>query len=616
MTSRRLPQQKDHTELDAVRDYIARIGRETGYERKHLLWLPVLRDKIYLSEFSDFTKESFTANRSWPKPDNSLDLSVIVGEMDDPENQTQMPFQLDFAVDGNVAICGSIVTGKSTALQTIAYELIQKYSPEEVNLYAIDFSSSMMSCFETAPHCGGVMYENDTEQIGKFFNMMNTILEDRKRILHGGNYKQYVQVNGVTMPAIFLMIDNYGAFKQKTGEAFEQDVIRLSREGISNGIYLLVTGGGYGANDITSRVGENIGTVLTLSLKDRYEYSTLLHATQISVLPETGVKGRGLAYYGNRILEYQTAVAVEADNDYERMEKIKAVCDEMAAAWTGRRARKVPQIPEKPFWDEFRQLEEYEIMNARPDRLPIGYDQANAAVYGIPLDETFCYGIYGARQSGRSNLMKVCALAAIDKGADVCVIDSAEQPLGMFAGRDDVTYCLGDRETYEYFTQKMHVFQERGRRKRELAAQGLESDEIYKTMAAEFRPLVILLPDLDQFITMIHRSEYEMSSFLVNVFSRGQNSNIYFIGDLAVNKRSDVGGYPAFEAFISGRSGIHLGGNLTSNTILNFDYLSFSEQNKADKPGIGSIPDVTDENATRKVVIPVVRRTDAATGES
>ena len=35
--------------------------------------------------------------------------------------------------------------------------------------------------------------------------------------------------------------------------------------------------------------------------------------------------GRGIAYYGERILEFQTALALNVHNDYERREKIKEV---------------------------------------------------------------------------------------------------------------------------------------------------------------------------------------------------------------------------------------------------------------------------------------------------
>lgn len=613
-SGKKLPQQKEQTELDAVKEHLARIGTDLGYTKNHQLWLPVLREKIIIDEFEEFNVRSFSKLGAWKTKDNKLDLKVVIGQMDDPENQNQMPFTIDFAEDGNLAICGSVVCGKSTSMQTIAYSLIQHYSPEEINLYALDFSSKMMSAFETAPHTGGIMYESDDDKIAKFFNMINGILEERKRIFHGGNYKQYVRVNGITLPAIFIMIDNYGAFKQKTEEVYEEDVMRLAKEGISNGIYLVVSGGGFSSGEITTRIGENFSTVLTLSLKDRFEYGDLLHNMQISVMPEQGVKGRGLAYYGNRILEYQTALPLDADNDYERIEKIKEICSIMSETWQGRRARPVPIIPEKPVWDEFSGLDEYKEVNARYDRLPIGYDSANASVYGISLADTFCYGIYGDMHTGKTNMMKACILSAIDKKAKVYIFDSAERPLGMFEREKRVSYYSDDKGVFECFNGLFPEFKARRNRKAEITAQGKEPDEVFEIMGAEFEPLFIFISELDQFINMIYKSEYDMKGFLENVFSKGSGNGIFFFADLSLRNKSNAGGYPAFEAFIGYRKGIHLGGKTASNTILNFEYIPFSEQNKVDKAGIGYIPDVIDERDTAKVVIPLVKKVNKEKG--
>ena len=602
-------QQKERTELDVVKDYLAKVSAEAGYETKHQLWLPVLRDRIYLDEFNEYSAEAFSSTGGWKPADKDLKLSAVVGQMDDPENQAQMPYVIDLADAGNVAICGSIVSGKSTLMQTIAYSLIQQYSPEAVNLYAIDFSSKVMSAFEDAPHFGGVMYENDSDKIAKFFNMIGGILEERKKLFHGGNYKEYVRVNGVTLPAIFILIDNYSAFKFKTEERYEEDLLRLSKEGISNGIYLIVSGGGFNSSEISSRVGENFKTVLTLALKDKFEYGDLLHTTQIDVLPEQGIRGRGLAYYGTRLLEYQAALALEADNDYERIERIKDVCQSMADSWKGKKARKVPVIPDKPVWDEFASLQEYEELSEDPARLPIGYDVANASVYGIPLDDTFCYGIYGDMKSGKTNMLKACIHSALDKKADVYIFDSAEKALGIYEHFGGLTYCCSDKDIFECFNALTPEFKKRSARKAELVSEGMESEEIFKVMSEEFTPVFIFISELDQFINTIYKSEYDMKSFVENVFGKGQNNNIYFFADLSIRNKANAGGYPAFESFIGYRKGAHVGGKTAGNTILNFDYIPYNERGKAERAGLATLPEVYDEKETSKVVIPLVKKT-------
>lgn len=605
----RLPQQKEHTELEAVRDYLGKVGREAGFTTRHQLWLPVLGDNISLDEISSFSETSFSHNKSWKQPDNKLSLSIPVGMMDDPENQSQMPFIIDFAEEGNLAVCGSVMSGKSTFLQTVMYSLIQMHSPEEVSIYALDFSSKMMEAFRTAPHVGGVMYEDDSDKMGSFFFMINRMLEERKKILKGGSFNQYVRLNGMTMPAVFVIIDNYGAFRQKTDEKYDQDMMKLAKEGISNGIYLVISGGGFSSAEIPQRLAENLTSSVTLSLKDKYEYGDILHTMRIEVMPESGVRGRGLAYYEGRILEYQTALAV-SEGDYERMEAIKAVCDGMDAAWTGCRARQVRVIPEKPTWDIFSDLDEYAEMCSGRELLPVGYDAKSAEVYGISLADTFCYGIYGEAGSGRTNMMKACAMAARDMKAEVVILDLDDRDLGMFAGDSAVTYCDSYDEVFEYFKGMQSKLGVRGKRKRELEAKDFGKDEISRIFIEETDPLFIFIPEFKQFLRRAYLEKNSITGLLENLTSRADGCNIYIFAELDIDTRQGNSNSTALKNFLGYKQGINLGGNVEDNKNLNFDSVPYMLKSVETKPGIGQVPAPDEPDKKRDIVIPLVRRSD------
>ena len=353
------------------------MAARSGYTHNHQLWLPVLPERLYLNAFEEYRNSCF-ADGEWKKRTGVWSLDLTMGLVDDPVNQAQVPLVVSYPECGHIAVIGTVVSGKSTFMQTMAYGLISSYSPQYVNLYAIDFSSKMMSAFEKSAHVGGVMYETDLEKIGRFFTMIGRILEERKKIFRGGNYSQYVQVNGVKYPAIIIMIDNYSAFKEKTKEAYEEMVVTLAKEGVSHGIFLVLSGAGFGMNEISNRIGESLKTVICLEMADKFAYSDALHTLRIDVLPEVGVKGRGLAYYGSRVLEFQTALAMEAEADYQRMERISEYCSELNRCWSGRSARPVPSIPDEPVWDEFRTLEDVEEKIADPRYLPVGYNDKDA----------------------------------------------------------------------------------------------------------------------------------------------------------------------------------------------------------------------------------------------
>ena len=190
-------------------------------------------------------------------------------------------------------------------------------------------------------------------------------------------------------------------------------MVQLSREGVNHGIYLIVSGNGFGMSDINQRLSENVGTVLCLNQQDRYAYGDLLHTNQIDVIPEEGMKGRGLVMYHKNALEFQAVLSLKAENDYQRQERIEEICIEMKEHWTGKIAKKIPEIPEKPVWSEFIQLEEFEKLRESKEYLPVAYDSDDASVWGIPLRETYCYLICGLKRSGKTNFMKVCIQSAL-----------------------------------------------------------------------------------------------------------------------------------------------------------------------------------------------------------
>ena len=597
--------QSCRTELDAVIDHLAGIAAQCRYKHANRLWLPELRSDLCLGDLDDFNEKSFSARGVWdaPKPDRSM--RFVLGLLDDPAGQTQDTLAPDLMESGNIAVCGSAASGKSTMMQTIAYSLIDRYSPDDVNLYIFDFSSRMMSAFAKAPHTGGVMFEDDQDKIGKSFSLIATVLSERKSILRGGSYRQYMMTHHIRMPVIVIMIDNYAAFREKTGDQYETALMQLAREGIGNGIFLIVAGGGFGLNDIPGRLADSLKTVFTLSLRDRYAYAEALRTMRVDILPEQGVGGRGLTLQGGRALEYQTALALRSDNDYDRMEKLTEVCGRMAETWQGRRARPVPEIPERPDWKSFSSLEEYEAMRDEGSKLPVGYNCDDASVCGIPLEELFCYGVYGARQSGKTNFMKICALTAMDRGDRVCVIDDAKGSLGYFSGIEEVVYCRTDEDIFALFEKLLPEIRERVAFRDRMLAEGHEDEGLATRIRNATQPVFIFISDLAWFIQTLYDSDIEMHGFAESIFEKGSGLNIYFVAELSPDKRSSVAGLPAFDHFIGYRTGIRFGGRAIDDPILIFDHLGYADKTAVTKPGTGMPSGHRDTGGPWKIAVPL-----------
>ena len=602
----KLPAPKEKTQLDAVVEYLAVLSKKGGYVLDHQLWMPVLPERLFLEEFSEFMEDAFTG-KGWREQKGAWDLDTIIGKLDDPANQTQLPLHVSFSEGGHLALIGSIVSGKSTFLQTLLYAMLMKYTPEELNIYGIDYSSKMMAAFEKAPHTGGIAFEGEDERIAKLFHMMEEILAERKKLMRGGNYSQYVQVHGVTLPAILLVIDNVSAFREKTEEKYDQMLITLSKEGVSHGIFLVVTAGGFSMSELPGRIAENMKTVIALEMPDKYAYADVLHTMRIDVLPEIGVKGRGLAFSEEgQLLEFQTALAMEAEDDYQRMERIGEISERMAAVWTGKRARPIPQIPEKPVWAQFAQLDDVIDAAGTGCFLPVGYDEASAGVYSIPLRDIYCYLIAGYARTGKRNFMRIMILSSRMMDSEIYVIDSAGD-MNMLTRFEDLHFIREMDELFDFFMNTLTpIFQARNKIKKELENQGAEDDEIFEAAAKE-KPVFVYIPDLARFISSVYADERNMSGFLETLFMKGRFHHIYFIGCLSLENKAEVMSYQLMSDFAGYQTGIHFGGNTSANSFMNFDHLGYQVQSAVLRPGIGLLPSIAGEHDVERVIVPLAK---------
>ena len=598
---------KTITQLDAVIEYLGTVAKQEGYAKQAQLWMPLLPENMYLSDIDGCETEGFDGEK-WPDVKREFRLSSPIGLCDDPVNQAQMPFEINFAESGHLAVCGTIVSGKSTFLQSLLYSLICKYSPKQLNVYVMDFSAQILGCFEQAPHVGGVMLEEDTEKIAKFFHMMEGIIEQRKKMFRGGNFAQYIRVNGYEVPAILIVIDNYGSFREKNQMKYDDRMMRIAKEGVGYGIFLVLSAAGFATAEIPSKMGNNIKNVVCLNMNDKYAYMDALRVNRLEVFPENNVKGRGLCVYNEVPLEFQTALALPADDDFARGEKLRAICAQMKEAWKGSCARKIPVIPEKPIYTEYESLEEVKQLNSDGRYVPIGYDMVSADIYGIDLFKTYSYLVSGRAQTGKTNLLKALIRMTAAKNANVVVIEHGTSELAVTAERAKVIYINTVEQQAQFFAQMITPFKERNAFKKELIQKEKDESEIFEEMQVH-KPYFIIVSDMVAFIKSVYIREAgvpDISPFVENIAEKGKLHNIYFFFGINPDTTSDVAVKKAYVGFTSYRTGIHLGGNISSTKFFDSTNFDFKEQSRIQKPGVGMLPMRNNENV-KFVVLPFVK---------
>ena len=147
----------------------------------------------------------------------------------------------------------------------------------------------------------------------------------------------------------------------------------------------------------------------------------------------------------------------------------------------------------------------------------------------------------------------------------------------------------------------------RNKIKQQIMADGGEEEELYAYTRKE-KPVFLFISDMLWFVNTVYSSENSarsMNGFMETLTAKGRYHNIYFAAILNLEDKNTVRGYQMFMNFASYKTGVHFGGNVSQNGLMNFDYLSFKEQSRTEKPGIGQLPEMEGVDA-RRIVAPLM----------
>lgn len=606
--SGKLPEIKGKTQLTAVVDYLAELARTNGYNHMFRLWLPVLPEALYLEELEGYRDGIFNGTE-WAAHRKDGVLEALVGLSDNPANQIQTPYAVNLTEGGNLAVCGVASSGKSTFLQTMLFSFAEHYSPAELNFYILDYSNRSLGVFAELPHCGGVVFDDEPEKLARFFNLLATLVEKRKQTLKGGTYSQYVQTHGDAVPAMLIVVDNYAGFREKTDGAYETRLQTLAREGASYGIYFVISAGGFGGADIPNRLADNLRTSVALEMGDKYKYGDVLRTIHFDTMPETGVKGRGIAAIQGSILEFQTALALRAEDDFTRTEQLRARFGQMDAAWIGSRPRRIPEIPAEPTLRLLAESDEYRNALEEGLSLPYAYHLEDAAVCGVDLRSTFCWLITGQAKTGKSTLLQILLAAAEKMSGQCCVTEFGTARLKRPAAESGVVYVSDAESLFNYTKDLQTSFLARNKEKQALVRDGAEEDEIFRAMGKN-PPIFLLISDLAGFVRCVYDTDLQypgVRAFYENAMDKGALHNIYFIACVNTGEMTSLLGKKIYERMAACKTGIHLGGNVARQKLFDFSGIPFAEQSRPLKPGIGLLPPDLNHPAPRRVIIPKLK---------
>ena len=408
----------NRTQLEAIVDYVHDYA-----EANHVAKLP----DICLPPLAEVINYDSSAVAD--------ELSVPVGIYDDPDNQLQTVYGINIFAE-NTLIIGSSMSGKTNLLQLILRGIAKNFTPDEVNVYIIDFASMVLKNFESLNHVGGVVVSNEDEKLKKLFKLILEQIATRKeKLLAAGvsNYLSYKEAGNTDLPQIVLMIDNLTALN----ELYLQDddtLLTICREGIAVGVSVIV------ANPQTQGIGyrymSNFGSKLALFCNDSGEYSSVFDYCRMQ-LPS--VPGRCIIEKDKQHYECQTYLAFEGEKEFERVEEMRQFISVANSKFPTSKANIIPVIPElltAKFVDEqlsFAAKNKYDLV--------VGLNYANVAPFVLNLANLGALTISGRENSGRSNFIKylVSSMGKRNPGSvEVYVTDNVERKLSTLQSCDSV----------------------------------------------------------------------------------------------------------------------------------------------------------------------------------
>lgn len=369
-TNRKIKLESKGEEITNIVKYICdEAKQENKYARR--LWLPKIPAEIFVEELKK--KYNYV-----PLLHN---INPILGEFDDPNNQRQAILTLPLSENGSAIIYGSAGAGKELALTTMIYSIITDHSPDEVNLYIMDFGAETLRNFKDAPQVGDVILQSDEEKVANLLKMLNKILEERKKLFvdYNGNYDFYIKHSGKTLPIIVVVINNYDAFSE-TYDKYTDDLGVLTREANKYGIEFVVTAGT--TTSLRYRIRQNFPQNICLQFNDESDYSAVLG--NVHKKYPSRIYGRGIIN-GDDIYEFQTAYPYESS---KMSEYIKVVCKKLGGIFK-ERAKKIPVLPKNITQETVRNaLNNYETV-------PLGIERDSLRIATVNMLKQKVYTVTG-----------------------------------------------------------------------------------------------------------------------------------------------------------------------------------------------------------------------------
>ena len=250
------------------------------------------------------------ADRLWSR-DAAKELTIPIGNAGAIRLQS---FSLGRGLAQHALVAGKTGSGKSTLLHVVITNIALWYSPEEVELYLVDFKKGVE--FKTyvthaLPHARAIAIESDREFGVSVLQRLDAEMTRRGDLFRAAGVQDlpaYRQASGQVLPRTFLIVDEFQMFFTEDDRLAQDAGVlldRLVRQGRAFGIHVLL-----GSQTLAGSAGLARSTMGQMAVRIALQCSD---ADSQLILDDTNMAARLLSRPGEAI--YNDAGGLVAGNN-------------------------------------------------------------------------------------------------------------------------------------------------------------------------------------------------------------------------------------------------------------------------------------------------------------
>ena len=370
-------------------------------------------------------------------------MEIAMGVYDAPQIQQQPVLYLN-PFKSNIAVFGGPMTGKTTFVKTY---LVRIHENKELvaheNIYIIDFGGNMGEYSQLESVCA--CFDNSNEEnIKRIFKTLERRMDENSKKLGSNNYYSLYTKSPLKCPThLTLIIENLNAFlADERYSAYQDRLMRLCRDGLSKGLSVIVT-----ANDITgtNRLMANFGQKVAFEMPSDNYYEIF----NTKVNKPMKLPGRGIVNIDSATYEFQCFVPFVGEEDVE----LRGLISESSVV---KNQNKMVAFNGNLTFDNVSRYSANAMSIRQRDDILVGLDYYEHKPVCLNVRESRSIAIYGKRQFGKSNLLRIIVRTILNsnKGVRFVYLDDGRKQLEEFrnVGSDNV-YLTSVESFRDYLTE-------------------------------------------------------------------------------------------------------------------------------------------------------------------